>query len=252
MRFPGALPWLPLNAGISTPMQPGPVATSGEPEAHPVASLTGLVLLASVLMWFGGTPWTAPLEILVVFFHESAHALMTLVTGGKVVSMQITIERGGEVLSAGGNRFLTLSAGYLGSLLIGAGLLIAGMRSRHDQIILSVVAVLMALATVLFMRNLFGLAYGLGMALALLGIARFLPAVVSDYALRLIGVMSLLYVPRDIFSDTIQRSHLRSDARMLAEEIGGGTWLWGGLWLILSLAICIYAVRLSLRRGRSS
>ena len=104
----------------------------------------------------------------------------------------------------------------------------------------------MALATVLFMRNLFGLAYGLGMALALLGIARFLPAVISDYALRLIGVMSLLYVPRDIFSDTIQRSHLRSDARMLAEEIGGTTWLWGGIWLLVSLAICAVAVRWSL------
>lgn len=227
-------------------------STPGAPastEAHPLLSLAGLVVLGSVLMWLGGTPWTAPLEILVVFFHESAHALMTVVTGGKVVAMQVTIERGGEVMSAGGNRFLTLSAGYLGSLLIGAGLLIAGMRSRHDQIILAVVAAFMALATVLFMRNLFGLAYGLGMALLLLGIARFLPALASDYALRLIGVMSLLYVPRDIFSDTIERSHLRSDARMLAEEFGGGTWLWGGLWLILSVAIVVYAVRLSLRRS---
>jgi hypothetical protein len=230
------------------PMQLSSPATPATPEAHPAASLLGLVVLGSILMWLGGTPWTAPLEILVVFFHESAHALMTLLTGGKVVSMQVTVERGGEVLSAGGNRFLILSAGYLGSLLIGAGLLVAGMRSRHDQVILAVVAAFMALATVLFMRNLFGLAYGLGMALLLLGVARFLPPIASDYALRLIGVMSLLYAPRDIFSDTIQRSHLRSDARMLAEEFGGGTWLWGGLWLILSFAICIYAVRLSLRR----
>ena len=86
------------------------------------------------------------------------------------------------------------------------------------------------------------------MALVLVGIARLLPAQVSDYALRVIGVMSLLYVPRDIFSDTIERSHLRSDARMLAEEFGGGTWLWGGLWLLLSLAICYVAVRWSLKR----
>jgi len=110
----------------------------------------------------------------------------------------------------------------------------------------------MALATVLFMRNLFGLAYGLGMALALLGIARFMPAIVSDYALRLIGVMSLLYVPRDIFSDTIERSHLRSDARMLAEEIGGTTWMWGGIWLLVSLAICLIAVRWSLGGRRDA
>ena len=225
-------------------------APSAPPEEHPLLTLSGLAVLAAVLMALGGTVWTAPLEILVVFFHESAHALMTVITGGKVVAMQVTVERGGEVLSAGGNRFLTLSAGYLGSLLIGAGLLVAGMRSRHDRVILSIVAIFMALATVLFMRNWFGLAYGLGMAIALLGIARLLPEIASDYALRLIGVMSLLYVPRDIFSDTIERSHLRSDARMLAEEFGGGTWLWGGMWLLASLVICYFAVRWSIKRKK--
>lgn len=217
-------------------------------EDHPATSLALLSAMAAVLMWLGGSVWTAPLEILVVFFHESAHALVTLLTGGKVVSMQVTIERGGEVLSAGGNRFLTLSAGYLGSLLIGAGLLIVAARSRYDRQVLATLALGMAVATVVFMRNGFGIGYGLGMALLLLGIARFLPAAVSDYALRLIGVMSLLYVPRDIFSDTIERSHLRSDARMLAEEFGGSTWLWGGLWLVIALIICVWAVWMSLRR----
>jgi hypothetical protein len=240
---PGA-PLIPQHPALLSLTSPRLASVSDE--AHPLLALAGLGVLAAVLMALGGTPWTAPLEILVVFFHESAHALMTLITGGKVVSMQVTIERGGEVLSAGGNRFLTLSAGYLGSLVIGAGLLIASMRSRHDRLILALVALFMAVATVLFMRNLFGLGYGLGMALLLLGIARFLPDLVSDYALRLIGVMSLLYVPRDIFSDTIERSQLQSDARMLAEEFGGGTWLWGGTWLLLSLLICYFAVRWSL------
>lgn len=215
--------------------------------AHPAAHLAALVLVAAGLMALGGTPWTAPLEILIVFFHEASHALMTLLTGGKVVAMQVTVERGGEVLSQGGNRFLTLSAGYLGSLLIGALLLVSAAHSRHDRAILAALSLAMALATILFMRNAFGLGYGIAMALILLGIARFLPAAASDSVLRLIGVMSLLYVPRDIFSDTIERSHLRSDAYMLAEEFGGSTWLWGGIWLLISLVICWYAVRITLR-----
>lgn len=226
--------------------------SAGTPESHPLMTLAGLSLVAAVLMYFGGSAWTAPLEILVVFFHEAAHAAMTLLTGGKVLAMQVTVDRGGEVLSAGGSRFLTLSAGYLGSLLIGAALLVASSRSRHDRAILAGVALCMAVATVLFMRNLFGLAYGIGMASAMLAIARWLPPVASDYSLRLIGVMSLLYVPRDIFSDTIERSHLRSDARMLAEEIGGTTWLWGGIWLLVSLAICLIAVRWSLGGRRDA
>jgi hypothetical protein len=219
-------------------------------ESHPLASLAVLAAMAGLLTWFGGSVWTAPLEILVVFFHESSHALMTLATGGRVLEMVVTIDQGGHVISAGGSRFLTLSAGYLGSLLIGAALLLTAAHCRHDRHVLAGLALLMALLTILFMRNLFGLAYGIGMALAMLAIARFLPAIVSDYALRLIGVMSLLYVPRDIFSDTIERSHLQSDAWMLADEYGGGTWLWGGLWLLLSLLIATWTVWATVRAAR--
>lgn len=221
-----------------------------QPESHPLASLAVLAAMAGLLTWFGGSIWTAPLEILVVFFHESAHALMTLATGGKVLEMVVTIDQGGHVLSAGGSRFLTLSAGYLGSLLIGAALLLTAARSQHDRHVLAGLALLMAMLTVFFMRNLFGLAYGIGMALTMLAIARFLPAIVSDYVLWLIGVMSLLYVPRDIFSDTIERSHLQSDAWMLANEYGGGTWFWGGIWLLLSLLIAAWTVRATLRANR--
>ena len=215
---------------------PQPIAP--EPEQHPLASLGGLALVAAFLTWFGGTAWTAPLEILVVFFHEGSHALMTLVTGGEVQSMVVTVERGGS----------TLSAGYLGSLLIGSVLLIASMRTRHDRFILVLVAIAMAVATLFYIRNGFGLMYGFAGAFALLAIARWLPPVASDYSLRLIGVMSLLYVPRDIFSDTIQRSQERSDAFMLADEFGGTTWFWGGLWLAISVVIVAFAVYFSVRR----
>jgi hypothetical protein len=219
-----------------------------EREAHPLLSFAGLAAIGGLLTVFGGTIWTAPLEILVVFFHEAAHALMTVLTGGRVVEMAVTIDQGGHVLSAGGNRFLTLSAGYLGSLLIGAALLIAGMRSQHDRWILGGLGVLVALITVFFVRNAFGIGYGLVAAASMLAIARWLPEIVSDYSLRLIGVMSLLYVPADIFSDTIDRAHLHSDARMLAEEFGGTTVFWGGLWLLMSVIMVLLALWIGLRR----
>jgi hypothetical protein len=47
----------------------------------------------------------------------------------------------------------------------------------------------------------------------------------------------MIYVPFDIFSDTIARSGIRSDAYMLAERFGGATVMWGGLWLVISLAV---------------
>jgi hypothetical protein len=66
---------------------------------------------------------------------------------------------------------------------------------------------------------------------------------INDFVLRVIGLSSVIYVPYDIFSDTIARSELRSDAYMLAEQFGGPTVLWGGLWLVLSLAVIAFCMR---------
>jgi len=77
----------------------------------------------------------------------------------------------------------------------------------------------------------------------LLACAKWLSHAVNDLALRVIGLSSMIYVPYDIYDDTIRRPHLRSDAHMLAHEVGGGTMLWGGLWLIISLVVIAAALR---------
>jgi len=58
-----------------------------------------------------------------------------------------------------------------------------------------------------------------------------------------IGLTSMIYVPYDIFSDTIARPGLPSDAHMLADEFGGATVLWGGAWLVISVVMIGYALR---------
>ena len=57
-----------------------------------------------------------PLKIFVVFLHEASHAFATLLTGGEVLELSLSPRQGGHVLSRGGNLFLLVSAGYLGSL----------------------------------------------------------------------------------------------------------------------------------------
>jgi len=65
--------------------------------------------------------------------------------------------------------------------------------------------------------------------------------------LRVIRLASMIYVPCDILGDTILRAGLRSDTRMLAEEIGGASVLWGGVWLAVSLGIIGLALRAAAR-----
>lgn len=196
------------------------------------------------------TPVMIPLKILVVFLHELAHALMTLLTGGQVVSLSISPQQGGLVVSAGGNRFLTLTAGYLGSLLIGVALLLVALRTRADRVVMALCGVMMLAVAAFYIRDLFALAFTIGTGAVMLAVARLLSHEINDLILRVIGLTSMIYVPYDIFSDTIARSALRSDARMLAEEFGGTTMIWGGIWLVISLVVIGWCLRSVL--GQSS
>lgn len=205
-----------------------------------------LITLIALVFALWTTPIMIPLKILVVFLHEASHAITALLTGGEVISLSVSPREGGLVVSRGGSRFLTLTAGYLGSLLIGLALLIAALRSQADRLIVGTCGMVMLLITLLYVRDLFAFSFGIGTGLALLAMARFLGHAANDLTLRVIGLTSMIYVPFDIISDTLTRAHLRSDARMMAEEFGGATQLWGGLWLIISLGVIAAALRYGL------
>ena len=71
--------------------------TTQPASAGPVCEHCGrlLVLLAH--------PGAHPLKIFVVFIHEASHALATVLTGGRVVSMVVTPWESGYVQSVGGS-----------------------------------------------------------------------------------------------------------------------------------------------------
>lgn len=184
-----------------------------------------------------------PLKILVVFLHELSHAMTAVFTGGDIISISVSPAQGGEAWTRGGSRFLTLSAGYLGSLLIGLALLWVALRTNLDRYVMAGLGIILLVTTAFYMRDLFAISFGAIGGIALLVAARFLPIDVNDLILRVIGLTSMIYVPYDIFSDTIARSSLQSDARMLAEEFGGPTIMWGGMWLIMSLVLIGFALR---------
>lgn len=203
----------------------------------------GVLTALIAVFWF--TPMVTPLKILVVFMHEISHVAAALLTGGSVESLTINPHQGGMVISRGGSRFLTLNAGYTGSLLFGVALVLLAVRTNWDRTVLGGLGVLLLVVTGFYVRDLYVVGFALTTGVLMLATARFLPRDVNDLILRMIGLTSMIYVPIDIYSDTIIRSYLRSDARMLAEEFGGATLLWGGLWMAISLVVIV----LTLRRG---
>ena len=84
-----------------------------------------------------GTTTDAPLKILVVFFHELAHGAAAVLTGGEIVLITLSPDQGGTAVTRGGSRTLILTAGYLGSLLIGVALLLGALNSHADRAIMA-------------------------------------------------------------------------------------------------------------------
>jgi len=207
----------------------------------------GAFYIALWLLWW--TPVVFPLRIFVVLLHEISHALAAIATGGTVERIVLHMDEGGATYVRGGNPFIMLSAGYLGSLLWGLALIeVAGMRPSRARRALAALGVFVLLVAALYVRNVFGFLFALAFGGALFAASQRLRARGVAIVLLVLGLTSALYALLDIRSDVLARPHLMSDARMLAELTGVPTLVWGVLWTVIALAACWFALKRWLRR----
>lgn len=199
-----------------------------------------LLALTAVVFALWQTPVVVPLKILVVFLHELSHATAAWLTGGSVEQISISAQQGGFAMTRGGNLFAILTAGYLGSLLMGVALLLIALRSEADRSVVAGLGAVMLGVVLFYVRDVFAAVFCAAAGVILLGIGRFLGHAVNDMVLRVIGLSSMIYVPYDIYDDTIARRGVQSDAHMLAEAFGGSAPLWGGMWLLISIAVIVW------------
>jgi hypothetical protein len=210
--------------------------------------LLGFGLYFGVLWFLWDTPVVYPLKIFVVLLHEVSHAMMSVATGGSIDRIILDPMQGGACYCPGGNAFLTLSAGYLGSLLWGGLLLSAARRSRvKSQWVNGLIGALVIGLTILYVRNGFGLVFGLLFGLGMIVVSRKLGDEVNRPLLLTLGLTSALYAILDIKSDILDRPEARSDAFMLSEITGIRTAVWGAIWIALALAFSAWLFRRAYR-----
>jgi hypothetical protein len=193
-----------------------------------------------VLLWaLWPTLFIYPLKIFVVFLHELSHAFAGAMTGGRVESITLSPREGGATYVRGGNGFLMLSAGYLGSLFWGLLLLWAATaRGRMPRTVLGLLAITLLGATALLVRSGFGIAFGILFGITLLFASRRLPANGVSMVLTVLGLTSALYALLDIRDDVFARPSAPSDANMLAQLTGIPTLFWGLVWTAIALVAC--------------
>lgn len=198
------------------------------------------------LMW--NTSLVYPLKVFVVLLHEVSHGLVAMATGGSIQRIVIEANQGGVCYCPGGNAFLTLSAGYLGSMGWGA-LILAAARTpgKWPRVAAMAIGVMVVAVTLFYVRNIFGMLFGALFGAVLVAASRYLPTEGNSGLLTALGLTSCLYAILDIKSDILDRPEALSDARMLSELTGVPTLVWGILWIALAVLVGAWLLRQGLR-----
>jgi hypothetical protein len=177
---------------------------------------------------------------------------MAIFTGGKILKITLSPNEGGVTHTLGGNNFLITSAGYLGSALFGGLVLYLSSFRKISKYITIAISVIVFLATILFVRNLFGVIFGLLFSIALFAMGLKVYESVRFYTLRFLAVINCLYaiidIKSDLFSGSIRRS--MTDAQHLEDITHIPSIIWAILWGITSIAILIGSIWLSTRKKK--
>jgi hypothetical protein len=214
------------------------------------AFVAGFAIYFALLWMVWDTVAAYPLKIFVVLLHELSHAIAVWLTGGIVDRITLDPLQGGATFARGGSAFIALSAGYLGSLLWGCGLVVvAHLKKVHAGWVMAAIGALVLELTLLYLTGLFAVAFGLFFGVALLGAAWKLPELWNRRSVLVLGMTSCLYAVLDIKSDVLDRPTLPSDAAMLADLTGWPTLFWGVLWIAVALGVCTLLLRWAWKRA---
>lgn len=194
-----------------------------------------LLVIFALVFTFWNTWLMYPLKLLVVLFHEASHSLAAILTGGQVARIVIDYREGGEAWTAGGWRWVILPAGYLGSMLWGALILLATKGSRLKRPLALLLGAAVFAITLFYVQSLTGWAVGLFFGAALIGAGLKLSDTLNDLLLSTIGLTSMLYAIFDIKDDLITRTVQGSDAAQMSELIPLPPVVWGVIWILIAL-----------------
>ncbi len=206
-----------------------------------------IISLLTILLWKSIIIY--PIKIFVVLLHEISHGIAAIMSGGNIIKIIITPELGGETVTTGGVKFLIASSGYLGSLFFGAMLFYSAYNKKFSMWFNTIVAVIILLITVNYLEGSFTIIFSLTFALFLFLSPRMLNDLVHSYSMKILGLISSLYILIDIKEDLITLRIVPSDAQMLADITGIPAFVWGLLWLSVAVVIIYYMYRFSYKKG---
>jgi hypothetical protein len=213
------------------------------------------ITVAAWLLPFGGLA-IYPFALLSTWAHEMGHGLAALITGGSFGRLEVFASLAGLAHTAtrsDASRALVSAGGLVGAPLLGAAVVALGHRPRWARGMLFGLAGALALSTVVWVRNLFGMVALPALAALSAWAGWKLQPRWRFILVQLVGVQLSLSVLRGLgylftADAKIGGRIMSSDVSSISKVLGGPYWVWGALILAFNLAVLYGAYRLVLRR----
>ena len=198
-----------------------------------------------------------PFMLFSTWIHEACHGVAAMLVGGEIVQLQIFADGSGLATSYLPNgtfsRAWVVSAGYVGTSVLGALMLMFRRKPKAGRIGLTLIGVLIVLSVVLYVRNGFGIMSLLSLGLILTASGWFLPADISGGVYAFLASACCLNAITSIqilFGATLVvdgKPAGGSDAHTVADVLFLPYWFWASLWIVFGLAIMLLALRRPLK-----
>ncbi|MFZ5642026.1 MAG: M50 family metallopeptidase [Bacillota bacterium] len=206
-------------------------------------SFYGFLLLAWLVFH---VPYiNVPFKWYETFFHEISHGIAALMTGGRIISLELNFNGSGAVLYAG-SKFpgIVAFSGYAGAFFWGAVIyLLASYTKKFSTVLAAVFSAAVVVSGILWVRDIESAIVAVSIFMILLALSRAGGITPSHYGLRFIGsyvIVSAMYSPVFLFFLHGRGSDAEKlrDYTAIPEFVWIFAWLSGGiltLWLIYKI-----------------
>jgi hypothetical protein len=237
------------------------------PDLHEprTARALGLALVVSLVLWqvpYGGF-LLYPFKIIATWIHELSHAVVMLLTGAGFDRMEVYRDGSGLSFAAGATdrlrRALIAPAGYMGTPLFGAALLVLGQTVKGARWAIGGVGAALALSALFIVSNPFGQALLAITGASMLALSALAPPrwaiggamlLAAQMCVNAVLDIRVLFRPVMVVDGKVAGG---SDAHNMAEATFGqasawGVRFWASVWLVWSLALLFAAITIVRRR----
>lgn len=210
--------------------------------------LIALVLIVALSNIPYGSYVLYPLALFSTWVHELCHGVAALSLGGHIEWLKIFPDTSGLALTgrpsnAFANAYVA-SAGYVGTAVVGAGLLASRRIERVGRAGAIAIGAIMLLSVLLWVRNPFGMAAVATIGALLMVAGRKLSRDNAGLLYAFLAATCCLNAFTSIqvlFSGaTMQvagKAIEHSDAHSVAEALFLPSWFWAGSWMLLSVVL---------------